>query len=296
VRNDCSPRQLAEAIGVSESSVKRWIDEGTIAASRTAGGHRRVRLSEAVRFVRASGMPIVRPEVLGLVDLKLAAGSRSGAEAAFEQALVEGRADVVRGIVLSRFLDGEPPATICDGPVASAMHAIGELWRNDPAGIAVEHRATELCLQALGLVRSLVPAATAGAPAAVGCAPAGDPYLLPTFMSAFVLEADGWRATNFGPDFPLERLAEAAEAECASLAWVSVTSESAGADLVREIRELAERLARSGIRLIAGGRALPRSLEVPGAPYSLGRTMRDLVASAREVQESATAAAIRLPA
>jgi len=36
-----SPRELAEALGVSESSLKRWVDAGKIAASRTEGGHRR---------------------------------------------------------------------------------------------------------------------------------------------------------------------------------------------------------------------------------------------------------------
>jgi hypothetical protein len=33
-----SPRQFAEAIGVSESSVRRWADTGRIKMTRTAGG------------------------------------------------------------------------------------------------------------------------------------------------------------------------------------------------------------------------------------------------------------------
>lgn len=47
-----SPRELAQAIGVSESSIKRWIDDGLIGATKTAGGHRRIAGSEAIRFVR----------------------------------------------------------------------------------------------------------------------------------------------------------------------------------------------------------------------------------------------------
>ena len=37
-----SPKQVAERLGVSESSVKRWLDQGVVPVLRTAGGHRRI--------------------------------------------------------------------------------------------------------------------------------------------------------------------------------------------------------------------------------------------------------------
>ena len=61
-----SPRDLADAIGVSESSLKRWADAGKIQVSRTDGGHRRIPLAEAVRFIRATGAQVVRPDILGI--------------------------------------------------------------------------------------------------------------------------------------------------------------------------------------------------------------------------------------
>lgn len=67
-----SPKELAEAIGVSESSLKRWVDEGVIQASRTRGGHRRIALAEAVRYIRESGIPIIRPDILGISDVDVA--------------------------------------------------------------------------------------------------------------------------------------------------------------------------------------------------------------------------------
>ena len=47
-----TPHDLAEALGVSESSLKRWIDAGRIRASRTEGGHRRVALDDALAFIQ----------------------------------------------------------------------------------------------------------------------------------------------------------------------------------------------------------------------------------------------------
>jgi excisionase family DNA binding protein len=55
MQNTLSPRELAAAVGVSESSLKRWADEGRVKVARTAGGHRRIELAEAVRFIRQSG-------------------------------------------------------------------------------------------------------------------------------------------------------------------------------------------------------------------------------------------------
>src|SRR4030095_13667767 len=90
-----TPKELADAIGASESSLRRWVDSGDIRMSRTAGGHRRIPLREAIRFVRAIGATVVRPDILGLGELgraKPALLNRSGEDALFE-ALRAGEAE-----------------------------------------------------------------------------------------------------------------------------------------------------------------------------------------------------------
>ncbi|MED5508142.1 MAG: DNA-binding protein, partial [Planctomycetota bacterium] len=54
------------AIGMSESSLKRWVDRGLLESTRTAGGHRRIRVKEAVRFIRDRQLVVSAPEKLGL--------------------------------------------------------------------------------------------------------------------------------------------------------------------------------------------------------------------------------------
>ena len=49
--------------------MRRWTNDGVIRTSRTAGGHRRIAVSEAIRFIRESGTVVVRPDVLGLPTL-----------------------------------------------------------------------------------------------------------------------------------------------------------------------------------------------------------------------------------
>src|SRR5215211_2356769 len=61
-----TPKDLADAIGASESSLRRWVDSGRVKMSRTAGGHRRIPLAEAIRFIRETHATVVRPDLLGL--------------------------------------------------------------------------------------------------------------------------------------------------------------------------------------------------------------------------------------
>lgn len=60
-----SPKQVAERLGVSESSVKRWLDQGVVPVLRTAGGHRRVSEESVEELLRqlktTSGFPRLSP-------------------------------------------------------------------------------------------------------------------------------------------------------------------------------------------------------------------------------------------
>ena len=61
-----APKQVANAIDVSESSIKRWCDKGIIPTRYTAGGHRRIALSGLIDFLKGRNCEIARPELLGL--------------------------------------------------------------------------------------------------------------------------------------------------------------------------------------------------------------------------------------
>ena len=61
-----SPKQVARAIQVSESSIKRWCDKGVIPTKYTAGGHRRIPLGGLMDFLRSTKHTIAQPEILGL--------------------------------------------------------------------------------------------------------------------------------------------------------------------------------------------------------------------------------------
>ena len=144
-----SPKALAEAIGVSESSVKRWADDGRIQIQRTSGGHRRIPLAEAARFVREERLTLADPASLGLVvphHLEAAADP-------IEAALRGGATTELHDLLASRYLAGEPLASLFDGPLAHGLAAVGELWNSDDSGIFVEHRASAAVRDAHDIAR-----------------------------------------------------------------------------------------------------------------------------------------------
>lgn len=52
--------EVGDLLQVNPSSVKKWVNEGRIAAFRTPGGHRRIRVSDLLDFLARHAMPIPR--------------------------------------------------------------------------------------------------------------------------------------------------------------------------------------------------------------------------------------------
>lgn len=273
-----SPRDLARAIGVSESSVKRWIDDGQIAVVRTTGGHRRIAPHEAVRFVRQSNLHVADPKILGFLDARKAAGTPE--ESLFE-ALRAGRRDQVLALIQGWFLAGRSAAWILDGPVASAMARIGALWKHGPEGIVQEHRATDLCIQALTQLRLALPPARADAPLAIGAAPSRDPYVLASLGAALVAQEAGMRAVNLGPETPLAVLRDAAVEQQAALVWLSISTAEGAASAKADLLGMVRALAPGHAQIVVGGR-FARDLEPTyGTRVVFARGLAELAAFAR---------------
>lgn len=284
-------RELANAIGVSESSIKRWADEGVIRASRTAGGHRRIPLPEAARFVRETQATVLRPEVLGLEEPAATSLPTNPGDLLFTH-LRDGDEPAVHELVRLLFGNGVGVAAIVDGPLRAALERVGELWRHEADGLLIEHRATDIVVRTLNALRLSLPQHSSGL-VAVGGAPSGDPYIVPSLAIATVLAAEGLRPVNFGPDTPLDSLARAATWLDPRLVWISFTVAPLTRSSIEQVVDLARTLATSKIDLVVGGQAMTPGI-LPALPnlrafssagemaaYARTLTPRDAAASSR---------------
>ena len=271
-----TPKQVARALGVSESSLKRWCDRGVISSDRTAGGHRRIPLREVLRFLRDHQKQLVRPDVLGLPP---GTGIRprvvNRAENNFTDALLAGDTEVARRVIFDLFINGAHVVDICEDVVTPALHEIGDQWECGAAEIYQERHACEVTGGLLYELRMLLPPVAEHAPLAIGGTPSGDDYRLPTQMVELVLGECGWRATSLGSSLPTATLSAAAEKQKPDLFWLSVSHVEDDAELTEGLRELRDHLPAT-IQLVLGGQSLKDAHVEAMQPATVCTNLREL--------------------
>lgn len=253
-----SPRDMASAIGMSESSLKRWADNGLLSFTRTGGGHRRIRIHEAIRFIRERSIPIQSPTAIGLpLDF-----STTDADLDRDDSLLEmfqrGASDEAESYLISRFLSGASIAEIGDDEIRPVLESLGHVPHTSE-GILREHCATQVCLQVIERMRVL---ARSDEPRfqALGGAIGGDVYMLPTLLVSSVIEELGGRAVNLGANTPTDSirwdLSNRASDAMPDLVWVSVSHFIEENEQVDDLLRLGQDCLDSGIAFFVGGRAL----------------------------------------
>ncbi|RPI89160.1 MAG: helix-turn-helix domain-containing protein [Planctomycetaceae bacterium] len=218
-----TPKQVARAIGVSESSLKRWCDRGLLSTVRTAGGHRRIPISSVVTFLRSTQHPVVKPELIGLpATCGKTEWVVARAKSQLAAALVEGDEGRCQQIVTDMWLAGQPIPVICDEVIAAAFRDIGELWSCKKADVYQERRACSIMLNILHELKMGTPP---GSPecVATGGTVTGDQYQLPTSMVELVLQSSGWAARSLGTSVPFESMARAIRDVRPKIFWLSVS-------------------------------------------------------------------------
>ena len=245
-----SPRQMATVLGVSESSIKRWVDDGAITSTKTAGGHRRISVSEAISFIRRQGLSIAEGELIGLPRVNADHGSTN---AAIKESLLQGDQPALERLLVDHYAAGGSVASICDGGIRDAFVHIGELWQHQEEGIFIEHRAVDTCLGALSSLGSLLPKPDDNAPHALGGAPSDDPYIIPSLMASICLSEQGFKTTNLGPNTPWETFIAAAKQTNPKLIWIAASAPINVAH-INAAESHFKQLEASGISIFLGGR------------------------------------------
>ncbi len=251
-----TPKKVALAIGVSESSMKRWCDRGLIAFQTTSGGHRRLSRPSVVDFLRRGKYSLVKSEMIGLpAGIRPSERNLATARQDFLNAVVEGNEPQTRQIVLELFLAGQSIAEIGDNVISPSFQEIGVQWECGGMEVYRERRACEVTLRVLSELRQLLPTPAATAPLAIGGAPDKDSYSLPTFLVEMVFLEAGWRAQSLGSQLPFPTLVAAARDQNPRLFWLSISAITDEAAFLSAFSQFRQSLPADTF-LAVGGRAL----------------------------------------
>jgi methanogenic corrinoid protein MtbC1 len=272
-----SPRRVAEALGVSESSVKRWSDQGLMATQKTAGGHRKLALADVLRFVHEHGYDVGKPELLGLPPrLSQRAASTPEARAQLVTALVDGDGDGVRRILVGLFTHGVALTEIFDHVLGPALRELGDRWAHGTLRVFEEHRAIDLVQRALHELRRLQPPRARKAPTGMVATLSDDPYTIAIAMAELTLADLGWTATNLGADTPAATVVEAIVALRPRLLCLGINRVDDQRAFVTAYARLAETAREHRTAIVVGGPAATPALRAEIRYAACCASMREL--------------------
>ncbi|QDT12191.1 helix-turn-helix domain-containing protein [Planctomycetes bacterium K23_9] len=255
-----SPKQVAKSLEVSESSIKRWCDQGVIPTVKTSGGHRRISLEGLHDFLQASGREFAHPEELGGAVLPQRRrtripGKRHPTQAAFREALADSDEMKCEQLVRQWLADGWSRSETANDLITDALRGIGEAWNCHEIDVYRERVACGICMRLIHKLRTELPPVEHDAPLAIGGTLTGDAYEVPTALVDLMLHELGWRSLNLGTNLPVESYLQAASDHRPTLVWLSIsTIDDQSQFIANEIR-LSNSLDDE-VSLIVGGRAL----------------------------------------
>lgn len=281
-----SPASLAAILGVSESTVKRWVDRDLLRGEKTAGGHRKIALAEVVAFLRRGGRAVPAVEALDLLARRPPRRASALTPDQLAELLVKGDTNTAQALVLAQFTGGRSVEDLLDRLVGPALAHVGERWSCGEIDVFDEHLATQRCWRILAELRRLMPAPPEGAPLALGGAPEGDPYVIPTFMAELTLREMRWRTLNLGADVPGASLRAAIERHRPQLVWVSITSTAVTPAFFASYPAVYEAAARDGAAVILGGQGLTPALQRELLATAFGSRLAHLKALAQALATS----------
>jgi excisionase family DNA binding protein len=274
-------RRVAQALGVSVSTVKRWVDSGMIRAARTVGKHRLIPFSEALRLAREHGFSEVNLEALAGLTTRGPEVGQDRAATVLERLLREGKAAESKAFIHSVYSSGWGGVALADDLIRPVMERIGHGWMVGSLEIYQEHEATLIVDAALRDLIDHVGREERPGPLALGAATERDPYVLPGLLGELVLLELGWRVRNLGVNLPLRSLAHAAVHHRPRLIFVSVSYLKDEVQFMREYRSFHDEAVAVGAAVIVGGQALGPDLRSRLIYASFGERMAHLAEFAR---------------
>ncbi|MGE3818406.1 MAG: helix-turn-helix domain-containing protein [Isosphaeraceae bacterium] len=277
-------RQVAEAYGVSVSTIKRWVDAGVLRGGRTAGKHRLIPLSEALSCASRQGLSVERLNALaGARGSDVARETEGDSVAALVRAFHQGELTHARSVLRSAYAR-HGSAALADLVIRPAMERIGHAWASGTMDVYQEHEAIQLISSTVvALIQRMTRPRDEPSPLALGAAPEGDPYDLALRLGELVLREGGWDVRNLGPNLPLRSLGHAAIEYQPRLIFLSVSHLDNEERFAREYQAFHRSAASVGAAVILGGRALGPDLRASLVYAGFGERLTHLSEFARRM-------------
>lgn len=255
-----STQEVASLLGVTETTVKRWADNGELICVKSVGGHRKFFFSELTRFAEVHGYPIsgsleppVNDKQLEAVQFSIHTENYHRiSKVLFDEAL---RNDPDGFYRLLHYVakHNVKLSTIADEVLRPLMVRVGDLWSKGKLRVDQEHRTSRTLTRAImRLAPQLHRKQPIGRTALCACLE-GEEHEIGLLSFVFALENEGFTVNFVGANTPTRVLLEAIREQKPDLVCISFMRDLPAPDLLRIFRSLSRAVRSVKGKLVAGG-------------------------------------------
>ncbi len=274
---------VARLFNVTETTVKRWADEGMLRCQKTPGGHRKYQIRNVIEFAEKNNF-----EPIGVLSLP----GQEGQDAQVQMAILKRDFDVLVRTFVEKALS--PDRTdlyvffsylyehrialweIYDLILRPGMIEIGDRWSRGEIGVSQEHRASYETLDALAKLQNEILVKPSTGDAVVFACLGEELHEIGLRCVANVFEAEGWLTHYLGARTPPDAVIVAAQELRPTVVALSVTHGQDPEVLVGDLRRIADVVGPIGVRLIIGGAGVPASLRPESWHHGVLNSAREL--------------------
>jgi excisionase family DNA binding protein len=245
-------RQVADLLAVSEATVKRWADAGTLKCFRTPGGHRKFRMADIAEFLQhhryepaGPVAPVVStvpstpetksmtPSPVVLPDDRAVGGTDGEVVMKFRNLALAGDTDSLVSLMAQQRLKGHSLSAIFDGIATPALADIGERWARGALTIAQEHIAAQTVIESLARIKALIERPSMQRGRVLFAAPGDEQHDIALRMGSILAYGLGFTPVLLGARCPVADLSMMIAAERP----VAVVLSFSGTQPIERIRE-----------------------------------------------------------
>jgi len=283
-RTILSTADIARLFSVTETTVKRWADEGTLKCQKTPGGHRKFEIRSVIDFAEKNNF-----DPVGVLAY---AGDRRFSET-LQVAILSRDYEALVRMYVDRALSPDTTdlfaflsflyehrialAEIYDLVLRPGMYAIGEMWANGKIGVGHEHRASYETMDALAKLQTeiLLKHPTGRH---VLCACLGDElHEIGLRCSANIFESEGWRVHYLGARTPVDAIVASVHEVRPDVVSLSVTHVGSADETASELGTIARAVESFDGRMIVGGCGASKALSAAGIEGMVLNSSAELV-------------------
>lgn len=279
-----STADVARLFSVTETTVKRWADEGTLRCQKTPGGHRKFEIRNVVDFAEKNnfdpvGVLVYAGDKKFSESLQVAILARDfGAliRMYVERALSPDTTDLFA--FLSFLYEHRIPlADIYDRVLRPGMAEIGEMWAAGKIGVSHEHRASYETMDALAKLQTeILLKPPTGKHALCACL-GQELHEIGLRCTANVFESEGWRVHYLGARTPADAIISSIREVRPDVISLSITNLEPGREIVEDLAAISGAAESIGGRIILGGIGASRALKEAAAEGTILGSAGELV-------------------